>query len=120
MRSPIPLVWIALLALVLLPTAAGRVLLDLAGGFVLLMLALPFVLGGVGWIGWKLMQSRMRTCPACGTVNFAPAAVCQMCGTELPSGSGGTPADGASTQRTQEVSVPASSATIDISAEDVD
>ena len=73
MRSPIPLVWIAVLALLLLPTAAGRLLLDVAGGLILVVLALPVILGGVGWIGWKLLQSRMRTCPACGTVSFATA-----------------------------------------------
>ena len=118
MRSPIPLVWIALLALLLLPTAAGRVLLDVAGGLILVVLALPVILGGMGWIGWKLLQSRMRTCPACGTVSFATAGSCQMCGAELPNtpSNGSAPSSGA----VEDNAVPASAATIDVSAEELD
>ena len=116
MRSSIPWLWIAVLALLLLPTAAGRVLLDVAGGLVLVALALPVVLGGVGWIGWKVLQSRMRTCPACGTVALANSGQCQMCGADLadakPANSG--------VRQNSEPSVPASEVTIDISAEDVD
>lgn len=104
-----------LLAL-LLPTAAGRVLLDVAGGLLLVLLALPVILGGVGWIGWKLLQSRMRTCPACGTVSFATSGVCQMCGTELPT----TGSDRSSSEQSDDAAVPASAATIDISAEELD
>ena len=37
--------------LLLLPTAAGRVLLDLAGGLLITLLALPIVLGGLG-VDW--------------------------------------------------------------------
>ncbi len=118
MRSPIPLVWIAVLALLLLPTAAGRVLLDVAGGLILVVLALPVILGGVGWIGWKLLQSRMRTCPACGTVSFATAGSCQMCGAELPNtrSNGSAPSSGV----VEDNAVPASAATIDVSAEELD
>lgn len=118
MRSPIPLVWIALLALLLLPTAAGRVLLDVAGGLILVVLALPVILGGVGWIGWKLLQSRMRTCPACGTVSFATSGSCQMCGAELPI----TPSScsSPSSSAVEDNAVPASAATIDVSAEELD
>lgn len=118
MRSPIPLVWIAVLALLLLPTAAGRVLLDVAGGLILVVLALPVILGGVGWIGWKLLQSRMRTYPACGTVSFATAGSCQMCGAELPNtpSNGSAPSSGA----LEDNAVPASAATIDVSAEELD
>ena len=61
-----PLLWLLLLGLLLLPTAAGRVLLDLAGGILLVLLALPVLLAGLGWVGWKVLQSRVRTCEACG------------------------------------------------------
>ena len=116
MRSPIPLVWIAVLALLLLPTAAGRVLLDVAGSLMLVLLALPVILGGVGWIGWKLLQSRMRTCPACGTVSFATMGICQMCGADLPN----TAQPASSSAEVSDNAVPASAATIDISAEELD
>ena len=38
-----PLLWLLLLGLLLLPTAAGRVLLDLAGGLLITLLALPVI-----------------------------------------------------------------------------
>ena len=115
MRSPSPVLWIALLALLLLPTAAGRVLLDLAGGLVLVVLAVPLILGGVGWIGWKVLQSRMTTCPACGTVNLSGSGYCQMCGAELSAES-----NQSAKNSVADDSVPASAATIDISAEELD
>ena len=115
------MLWIAVLGLLLLPTAAGRVLLDVAGGLVLVLLALPLILGGVGWLGWKVLQSRMTTCGVCGTVNFSPSGPCQMCGNDLSVSSG---AAGESQSRTNASKVddtlPASAATIDISAEELD
>ena len=74
MMRPSPMVWLAILLLLLLPTAAGRLLLDLAGGLLLLLLVLPFLLTGLGWIGWKILQSRMVTCSACGAVNVGDPA----------------------------------------------
>ena len=59
MNRPPALLWFAVLLLLLLPTAAGRVLLDLVGGVALVLLALPLLLTGLGWIGWKVLQSRM-------------------------------------------------------------
>ena len=115
MRSPSPVLWIALLALLLLPTGAGRVLLDLAGGLVLVVLAVPLILGGVGWIGWKVLQSRMTTCPACGTVNLSGSGSCQMCGAELSAESNQSVKNSVADD-----SIPASAATIDISAEELD
>ena len=95
-----PLVWLVLL-LLLLPTAAGRVLLDLAGGLMLTLLALPVVLGGLGWIGWKILQSRMTTCSACGATTLATSDRCGVCGTPFNSDA-----------------VPASDVTVDITAQD--
>lgn len=108
--------WIALFALLLLPTAAGRVLLDVAGGLVLVAIALPVILGGVGWIGWKILQSRTRSCPSCGSVVFTNSGNCQLCGADLADA---MPTQANVNQRDQ-TSVPASEATIDVSAEDVD
>ena len=73
MNRPPALLWLLLL-LLLLPTAAGRVLLDLAGGVVLVLIALPLVLTGVGWIGWKILQSRLVTCPACGSTSLGQSS----------------------------------------------
>jgi len=97
MNRPPTLLWFAVLLLLLLPTAAGRVLLDLVGGLALVLLAVPLLLTGLGWIGWKVLQSRMVSCPACGT----PMPV---------DSSGAAPSDPA---------VPASDVTIDVTAQEV-
>ena len=55
MNRPPAIVWLVLLVL-LLPTAAGRILLDVVGGVALVLVAVPFILAGLGWIGWKLLQ----------------------------------------------------------------
>lgn len=114
MNRPSPLLWLGLLLLLLLPTAAGRVLLDLLGGLMLAVLAIPLVLTGLGWIGWKVLQSRARTCSACGAVSMTPTPVCTVCGTPFETGT----AQGQSTPRSP--GIPASETTIDVTAQDVD
>ena len=113
MNRPPAILWIVVLLVLLLPTAAGRLLLDLAGGVLLALLALPLVLSGLGWIAWKLLQSRMISCTACGATGLKGAAVCAVCGTPYPS-AGETPVSAAAT------STPASDLTIDVVAQDVD
>ena len=110
-----PLLWLILIGMLLLPTPAGRVLLDLAGGLFLALLALPVLLGGAGWIGWKILQSRIRTCEACGTSTMSSEDRCAVCGSPLPKNQKG----GTSAQAFDD-SLPASDVTIDIKAEDVD
>ena len=94
MSRPPAVLWIAVVLLLLVPTAAGRLLLDLAGGVLLALIALPLILSGLGWIGWKLLQSRMISCPACGATGLKGAGVCAVCGTPYPS-AGDSPASGA-------------------------
>ena len=113
MARPSPLIWLALLLILLLPTAAGRILLDLAGGLMLVALVLPFLLAGFGWLGWRVLQSRMVTCQACGLRTFGSSGQCPVCGAGLADTSelGDFKDDGG-------ISTPASAATIDITAED--
>ena len=113
MNRPPAALWIAVVLLLLLPTAAGRLLLDLAGGVLLALLTLPLILSGLGWIGWKLLQSRMNSCTACGATGLKGAAVCAVCGTPYAI-EGDSPASAAAP------SVPASDLTIDVVAQDVD
>ena len=111
MNRPPTVLWLAILLILLLPTAAGRVLLDVVGGVALVVLTAPLVLGGLGWVAWKVMQSRLVTCPACGTASVRGVPACPACGTSLNSEQ--------SVRRSSEPSVPASDATIDITAQDV-
>ena len=113
MNRPPALLWIAVILLLLVPTAAGRVLLDLAGGLLLTLLALPLILSGLGWIGWKLLQARMISCSACGATGLKGSAVCGVCGTPY--------AEAAKSPVTPSVpSTPASDCTIDVVAQEVD
>ena len=111
MNRPPALLWFAVLLLLLLPTAAGRVLLDLVGGLALVLLAVPLLLTGLGWIGWKVLQSRMVSCPACGTSSLKGVAVCPACGTPMPVDQ--------SAPATSNPAVPASDVTIDVTAQEV-
>ena len=113
MNRPPALLWIAVVLLLLVPTAAGRLLLDLAGGVLLALLALPLILSGLGWIGWKLLQSRMISCTVCGATGLKGAGVCAVCGTPY-SNAGDSPTSSAAP------SAPASDLTIDVVAQDVD
>jgi hypothetical protein len=112
MNRPPLFVLIAIGLLLLLPAGAGRVLLDLAGGLLAVLLVLPTLLGGLGWVGWKVLQSRLQSCPACGAVGFGAHLPCSVCGTPYSSR---TEAEESTT-----VSIPASDLTIDITAQDVD
>ena len=113
MNRPPAVLWIGVVLLLLLPTAAGRLLLDLAGGVLLALLVIPLILSGLGWIGWKLLQSRIISCNACGATGLKGSAACAVCGT--PHGSeGGQSASAAAP------STPASDVTIDVVAQDVD
>ena len=115
MSRPSPLLWLALLLILLVPTAAGRVLIDLAGGLMLILLALPLLISGIGWIGWRIIQSRLVTCEACGASSFINgSSQCPICGsTNLSKNTSQKNSINSSVS-----SPPASSATIDVSAED--
>ena len=109
-----PLLWFALISIFLLPTAAGRFMIDLAGGLVLTLLAIPLLLTGVGWIGWRILQSRVIKCESCGAslIRDSNSIICPACGSKLSS----TKASKSEIDN----SIPASSATIDITAKESD
>ena len=91
MNRPPAILWLILL-LLLLPTAAGRILLDVVGGVALVLVAVPLLLTGLGWIGWKLLQMQATSASASTSTVGGP----------------------------QETTSPASEVTIDITAQDVD
>lgn len=110
-----PLVWLVAL-LLLLPTPVGRALIDVLGGVALVLLALPLILGGLGWIGWKVLQSRMQVCPNCGSASLQATPVCAVCGSAFSNADSSQ----AASPQVEVDSTPASSVTIDVTAEDVD
>ena len=55
MNRPPFFAFIAIGLLLLLPAGAGRLLLDLAGGLLVVLLMLPVLLGGLGWVVWKVL-----------------------------------------------------------------
>ena len=112
MNRPPLFVLIAIGLLLLLTAGAGRMLLDLAGGLLVVLLMLPVLLGGLGWVGWKVLQARMQACPACGAVGFGSNSQCSVCGASYGSK--------VEADQPTSFSIPASDLTIDITAQDVD
>ena len=105
-RSP-SLLWIVLILIVILPSAAGRILIDIAGGLLVLSIILPIILGGAGWLGWKYLKTKMVGCEACGINTFGNNDKCGICGANLKV-----------KERNLDDGLDASAATIDIKVED--
>ena len=107
MNKPSSLIWMALLFIIILPTPAGKFIFDLAGGIFLFLALLPIILGGVGWLTWKIIKSKVKTCSGCGSSFFNNLDICPICGENI-----------GSTAKSFE-NIPASSATIDIQPEEI-
>ena len=108
MNKPSSLIWMVFILLIILPTPAGKFIIDLAGGIFLILTIVPLILGGVGWVAWKRIQSKLQTCEACGSSFINSQIICPICGTKI-----------SKTQKNLE-NIPASSATIDIKSENID
>ena len=61
MERPSPLIWIFLFLILILPTAAGRVLLDLAGGLILIFFTISLIIAGLSWLAWKNLNAKMSS-----------------------------------------------------------
>ena len=108
MNKPSSLIWMVFIFLLILPTPAGKFVLDLVGGIFVIITLIPIILGGVGWLTWKRIKSKMKTCETCGS-NFLISQVnCPICGTTM--------------KNITDVpeNIPASAATIDIKSENID
>ena len=107
MNKPSSLIWVVFIFLLILPTPAGKFIIDLAGGIFLIITLLPLIIGLFGWISWKIIQSKVQTCEACGSSFLNTQITCPICGTSIKS------------TKDNLDNIPASSATIDIKSEDI-
>ena len=107
MNKPSSLIWMVFILLLILPTPAGRFFIDLAGGIFLLIAILPLILGGIGWLAWKRIQSKVQTCEACGSSFLNSQIICPVCGKNMQN------------SKDNLENIPASSATIDIKSEEI-
>ena len=108
MNKPSTLIWMAFILLLIVPTPAGKFIIDLASGIFLLITIIPLILGGIGWLAWKRIQSKIQTCESCGSSFINNQTNCPICGTNI-----------INTKDNLE-NIPASSATIDIKSENID
>ena len=108
MNKPSSFAWMVFILLIILPTPAGKFIIDLAGGIFLIITIIPLILGGIGWLAWKRIQSKVQTCKACGSTFLNTQMICPMCGTPI--------IINADIQE----NIPASAATIDIKSEELE
>ena len=108
MNKPSVLIWMVFILLLILPTPAGKFIFDLASGIFLIITLIPLILGGVGWLAWKRIKSKVKTCEACGSSFLNSQSFCPICGATI------------SNNKVNLEDIPASSATIDIKSEDID
>ena len=108
MNKPSSLIWMVFILLLIFPTPAGKFIVDLAGGIFLLITLIPLILGGIGWITWKRIQSKLETCEACGSNFLNNQMICPICGAKTRN------------IKNNLENIPASAATIDIKSEDID
>ena len=108
MNKPSSLIWMVFILLLILPTPAGKFIIDLTGGIFLILTIIPLLLGGVGWLAWKRIESKVQTCEACGSSFLNTQLICPVCGTKKKN------------SKDNLENIPASAATIDIKSENID
>ena len=108
MNKPSSLIWMVIILLLIFPIPAGKFIIDLAGGVFLLITLIPLIIGGVGWITWKRIQSKLQTCEACGSSFLNNQLVCPICGANFKN------------TKDNLDNIPASAATVDIKYENLD
>ena len=102
-------IWLSIIFIFLLPTSAGRLLIDMAGGIMILILLATILISGIGWLSWRKIKENIKSCENCGAKFFAGSELCPICGSKQTLD-----------KYDSKVNIPASSATIDINAEETD
>lgn len=102
------IIWLLIIFFVIFPSSIGRIFLDLAGGLILFIVFISALITGVGWLTWKRLKSNIVSCSECGANYINKTNKCPICGSS-------------NIKQTDRISnIPASSATIDITAEKSD
>tara|TARA_B100000700_G_scaffold28790_1_gene27672 strand:+ start:950 stop:1276 length:327 start_codon:yes stop_codon:yes gene_type:complete len=108
MNKPSSLIWMVIILFLILPTPAGRFFIDLAGGIFIFITLIPLILGGLGWLAWRNIQSKVQTCENCGSSFLNNQINCPICG------------QGVKNIKENFENIPASAATIDIKTTEID
>ena len=108
MNKPSSFILMVFLLLLVLPIPTGKFIINLAGGIFLVITAIPLILGGIGWLAWKRIQSKVQTCQNCGSSFLSSQITCPVCGENMQY------------DKDNFDNIPASSATIDIKSENID
>lgn len=121
MNRQTPWIWLLLLGLLVLlgPGKAAHLVLDLLGGLTLTVLLLPLFAAGAAFVGWQLLRSRLRTCPACGLTSLG-VSQCPACGTDLCGSGAPVQSDGTGLNASEAGAIDARDVTIDVVARSVD
>jgi len=101
------IIWLLIISFLILPSSIGRFFLDIAGGLIIFIFLISLLITGVGWITWKKLTSNMITCHSCGCNYINNLNKCPVCGSSKINDDSYT-------------SIPASSATIDITPKRID
>ncbi len=100
------LIWLSIVFILLLPTPMGRFFIDMAGGIIIFIFLTVLLFSGLFWLSWKNIKSKLKNCRNCGTAYFSELNKCPICGSTETL-----------INQKSDNNIPASSATIDISAE---
>ncbi len=100
--------YISIALILLLPNTFGRFVFNLAGSLLLLSIIIPLIVASIGWIGWKVIQSKGNKCNSCGTTFFTDSKTCPLCGSQNIK----------QKSISNNIDLPASNATIDIEAKE--
>ncbi|WP_036916399.1 hypothetical protein [Prochlorococcus sp. MIT 0603] len=102
--------WLLIIFLFIFPTSIGRFFIDIAGSIIVVFLISTLVISGLAWFSWKKLKSNMRNCKNCGSTYFSNSESCPICGSK----------ETVNGDQYSKANIPASSATIDISAEETE
>ena len=108
MNNNSKIIWLGIIFICLLPTPMGKIFIDMAGGLMIFISLITIIFSGLIWLSWRNIKSKIKSCNSCGSSYFSALDHCPVCGSN----------ENLSNQIS--TNIPASSATIDINAENAE